>query len=355
MKEKYATYSCLDFLTDDFFIESHLKKEDTTMAFWNEWRDAPAYVEAVELLLSIKSGLQSYQDNSISEEVKAYIFSKISETNQKQVLRVSFLKKSLYAGAAVLFLVAFGLMYLMKKDSVYSKNLELIEDKNIEQTNFDDKPKLIKLEDGSAVKLESKSKISYPEHFGKDNRIIILSGEAVFDIAKDPSRPFIVYANEVATKVLGTRFHVKAYDSMKDVVVSVQEGKVSVYKNKMEDNPGNELKGVILLPNQEAVFDRNSDLYDKKLIQKPNIIHPAEKINFVFDETPMAEVFEKIESAYGVEVEFNQEVLKDCQMTGTFENESLFQKLEIITKIIGGNYELVEGKIIINARGCNKF
>ena len=355
MKNKYATYSTSEFLTDDFFIESHVNKNDESMAFWNEWRNHAAYNEAVDLLEAVTSGLQTYRENIISDEVKAYIFSKIINTNQKQTLRVNSLKRKLYIGAAIFLLLGFGLLYFFKQDSVYSQNLELIEDKNIEQSNDGEKAILIRLEDGSAVMLEPKSKISYPEHFSNENRLVILSGEAVFDITKDPTRPFIVYANEVATKVLGTRFHVKAYDSMKDVVVSVQEGKVSVYKNKLKNEAGNELKGVILLPNQEAVFDRNSDLYDKKLIQKPSIINPTEKISFVFDETPIEEVFEKIELAYGVDVEFNQDVLRDCQMTGTFENESLFQKLEIITKIIGGNYELLEGKIIVNARGCNKF
>jgi transmembrane sensor len=42
--------------------------------------------------------------------------------------------------------------------------------------------------------------------FDKDKRVVILSGEATFDIAKDPARPFLVVANEVTTKVLGTQF-----------------------------------------------------------------------------------------------------------------------------------------------------
>jgi len=78
--------------------------------------------------------------------------------------------------------------------------------------------------------LAPKSKITYPENFENDRRLVILSGEATFDISKDPTKPFLVMANEVTTKVLGTRFNVKAFEEMKDVVVSVQEGKVSVFK-----------------------------------------------------------------------------------------------------------------------------
>ena len=263
----------------------------------------------------------------------------------------SFSKQTLtqFAAAASFVLVSVA-VYFAFSPSVYKSNLAVIQQESIEKKNELNYPILIHLPDGSAVKLASKSKISYPQSFEKDKRIVILSGEATFDIAKDPSRPFLVYANEVTTKVLGTRFNVKAYENKNDVVVSVEEGKVSVYKNKKTTK--NELTGVILLPNQQAIFDRKTDQYNKQLIQTPTIISQNKQLNFEFNETPIEEVFRKIELAYGIDIEFDENLLKGCQVTGSFDNESLFQKLDIITKIIGGSYEIVEGKILINSRGC---
>ena len=73
-----------------------------------------------------------------------------------------------------------------------------------------------------------------------------MKGKAFFDIARDTSQPFVVYANETITKVLGTSFTIKAFEGEKDVEVSVKTGKVAVYANvsslpkkiiKEKDNP----------------------------------------------------------------------------------------------------------------------
>jgi transmembrane sensor len=102
----------------------------------------------------------------------------------------------------------------------------------------------------------------------------------------------------------------KPTKSHKEVVVSVQEGKVSVYKNNKEVRTvHNELKGVILLPNQQAIFDRETDQYDKKLIGSPNIIHANEQAGFVFEETPLEEVIQRLEVAYGIEILFDEALL----------------------------------------------
>lgn len=353
MIKDFSTYTVSDFLTDDSFVSQHLHPTNETETFWRESLNSypnKAYFEAVEVLKSVRMGLSNYENNTISEEAKVFVFNKIKETNRKKT--IFFIPKQTrfqFAAAAAVVLVSLA-AYFTFSPSVYKANLAVIREERIEKKNELNQPILIHLPDGSAVKLASKSKISYPQNFEKDKRIVILSGEATFDIAKDPARPFLVYANEVTTKVLGTRFNVKAYENTNDIVVSVEEGKVSVYKNKKTTK--NELTGVILLPNQQAIFDRKTDQYNKQLIQSPTIINQNKQLNFEFNETPIEEVFRKIELAYGIAIEYDKNLLSGCQVTGSFDNESLFQKLDIITKIIGGSYEIVEGKILINSRGC---
>lgn len=356
MEKDYTRYKVADFLTDDEFVGQHLKPTSVSEQFWNNWRTHNSdseYIEAVDILQSISLGLSSYKNNEITEDTKSFIFNKIKETNQKKNIFEFSTYPKLWLGAAAAVILFCFIIFLTHKNSSYNSNLAELKQEIIEKENQRREAILIHLPDGSAVKLFSKSKISYPANFEKDKRVVILLGAATFDIAKDAARPFLVYANEVTTKVLGTRFSVKAYENMKDIVVSVEEGKVSVYKNKKKIIHENELTGVILLPNQQAIFDRESDQYNKKLIQKPTIIN-ANSTSFSFNETPIDEVFKKIEIAYGIDIEFDESLLHHCQVTGTFDNESLFQKLDIITKIIGGSYEVVEGKILINSIGCRE-
>ena len=132
----------------------------------------------------------------------------------------------------------------------------------------------------------------------------------------------------------------------------VQHGQVSVYKNDKIQKQA--LEGVLLLPNQQVVFERQTTHFVKSIIENPSLIENKSKIeaNFEFDETPISTVFDRIEKAYGIDIVFSAEVLRNCQLTASLSEESLFQKLDIITQSIGANYETVEGKIVVTANGC---
>ncbi|MCP9757202.1 FecR family protein [Lacihabitans sp. CCS-44] len=350
--QDYTMFTVSDFLMDDKFVGQHLKPTHESEVFWKESnldllnKD---YLKAVEILNTLVLGMKNYETQNLSEEAKTFIFQKISETNKPKFDVFVSPNLKIWLGAAAVILMSVAI-YLAQRKSIYQTNLTHITDQIIETKNTLNIDMLIHLPDGSAVKLAPKSKLSYPANFDSNKRVVILSGKATFDVAKDASRQFLVFANEVTTKVLGTRFVVNAYENSEQVEVTVEEGKVSVYKNKI--NAKNELTGVILLPNQQAIFDRQSDKYNKNIIKLPSIIDNKKLTKFVFDEDSFVEVLQMIEEAYGIEIEFDEVLLKNCQVTGSFENESLFQKLDILTKTIGGSYEIVEGKIIINARGC---
>ena len=115
---------------------------------------------------------------------------------------------------------------------------------NIEVKNTSDKPYKMVLEDGTQVTLQPQSSLSHPEHFDEKSRVVHLSGEAFFDVTKNPARPFFVYTGELVTRVLGTSFNIKSYNADKSVEVSVVTGRVSVYENvKRNDQVRN---GIIL-------------------------------------------------------------------------------------------------------------
>jgi transmembrane sensor len=83
------------------------------------------------------------------------------------------------------------------------------------------------LADGSEVWLNTESRLLYPTRFTGNRREVELEGEAFFHVAHDAEHPFIVRTHDVETRVLGTRFNIRAYKGEQPHVTLVS-GSVSV-------------------------------------------------------------------------------------------------------------------------------
>lgn len=180
------------------------------------------------------------------------------------------------------------------------------------------------LPDGSKVWLNAESTIQFPVPFPNESRTVNLIGEAFFDVDKRPEQPFIVHTANVKVKVSGTRFNYKAYQEDKNIEVILEEGKVdlSVHDNGM-------CKKISMIPGDRAVIARESNAVDIKneKIDKYIAWHTGK---LVFDNTPMSEVAQMLERWYGVEVIVQNPEIMDYSFTTTFDNESLFEVIELI-------------------------
>ena len=85
--------------------------------------------------------------------------------------------------------------------------------------------KVITLSDGSTVRLAPESALSFADT-PKERGITLLSGEAYFDVIRDPARPFTVAAEAASVTVLGTGFNVRLGAEATDV--AVKHGRVRV-------------------------------------------------------------------------------------------------------------------------------
>lgn len=227
-----------------------------------------------------------------------------------------------------------------------------------EQTNNTTGPILIKLSDGSTVQLQPNSRLSYPEHFASDRREVNLSGDAFFEVTKNPARPFLVYAGETVTKVVGTSFRVRAFEQDKMVSVVVRTGRVSVFSRRDFDRQRQkataQVAGVLLTPNQRATFTRGNEQLAKDLIEEPvPLPSTPQHQELVFDDRPVSEVLTTLESQYGLDIIFDAATLSRCPITTTLSsNEGLHQRLDRICRAIGATYETVDGQLIITSTGC---
>ncbi|MET0498648.1 MAG: FecR domain-containing protein [Steroidobacteraceae bacterium] len=84
-----------------------------------------------------------------------------------------------------------------------------------------------RMPDGSTVHLNSDSAIRV-NFDGEHRQVDLLRGQALFQVAKDPRRPFWVRAGETVVKAVGTEFDV--YRHKQRTLVSVVEGRVAVWR-----------------------------------------------------------------------------------------------------------------------------
>jgi hypothetical protein len=278
-------------------------------------------------------------------------------------LRYRHNKRLLKIAAIVIVSILTSFLYQYNSNPTNSTLIynELIGGHNeglVEQTNNSNKPQIITLSDGSSVLLQPKSKLSYPKTFLGNERKVYLSGEGFFEISKNPKKPFLVYANEIVTKVVGTSFKIKAFADQPNIEVVVRTGKVKVLPNEEIINQKNKL--IVLLPNQALRFIRKSATFnkitditlDQALINSTSNI---EQLGFDFTDIPVSQIFKTIEQAYLVKIDFPQSKLKDCYLTTSLNDQPLPEKLKIICKSLGNNtsYEMNGNQIIILSNGCN--
>lgn len=201
------------------------------------------------------------------------------------------------------------------------------------------------LPDGSTVMLNGGTTLKYPEAFAKDNREVTLKGEAFFEVVHNATKPFVVHTKGVNTKVLGTSFNIRSYDDETQERISVATGKVEVAK------PDARNIKVTLLPSQQAIY--NAGRLDKKEVDLSYALAWKKGI-LLFEQTSLAEAAKMLKRRYGVDVQIDNESLKHCSVSGSFNQKtSLIQVLENFKYVLGIQYKFTGSKhVYITGSGC---
>jgi len=226
----------------------------------------------------------------------------------------------------------------------------------VERVNTSGKQQVIKLADGTQVVLYPQSRLSFAETFPADQRTVYLSGDAYFQVAKDPKRPFLVHTTDLVTKVLGTSFFVRAKDASDKTLVEVREGKVSVFKQQefaaRKNAQAKMPNGMVLTPNQKLIFEHASSEMRRTLSDNPEIVPSDNPKTFEFINAPASSVLTDIEEAYQIDIIFDRDVMKGCPVTASLGGQPMFSKLSILCEVIEARYEVLDGKIVIYSKGC---
>lgn len=167
----------------------------------------------------------------------------------------------------------------------------------------------IALPDGSKVWLNALSILKFPTVFKGKERVVELTGEAYFEVAKNKAMPFKVkMANETTIEVLGTHFNIMAYPGERSVNATLLEGSINVQKGNLQKT---------IVPGQMA------EISDKIVLQEVNGDDVISWKNglFRFEDADVNTVMREIERWYNVEVTF-EGGKPDNQITGYISRSS---------------------------------
>ena len=247
--------------------------------------------------------------------------------------------------------IAASISLLLTVTAIFSIRVRLsapqtieIEVATIEKHNPIGQKSQAQLPDGSKVWLNADSKISYPEKFSDSVRLVQLEGEAFFDVQHDSDRPFIVIADNVSVRVLGTKFNVNAFPNQQDINISLLEGSINVTADSNMDGLLVEPSNGVSYSKQLAVFrefskESNPTMFDKAISWKNG--------KLIFDGDDLEDFVTEINRWYGVTVKIVGVPQNDWRLMGTFENEYLTNVLDAIAYNKGFTYDLKEKELIL--------
>ena len=193
----------------------------------------------------------------------------------------------------------------------------------------------LELSDGTVIWLNSESELSYPVQFKGDCREVEIRGEAYFAVAKNKNRPFIVNANGIKVRVLGTSFNVRVYEN--------EERQVTLLDGSVEVASGNQRKKIN--PGQQVALNHG------RLEVRQVAVHADvgwKKGLFVFDDHLMADVLHELERWYDVQIVVEDEDIKQLKFTSDFPRyENIDKVLNILELAACIKFEVVGRTITV--------
>ncbi len=202
----------------------------------------------------------------------------------------------------------------------------------------------LQLSDGTLVHLNAGTTLKYPVKFiAGENRQVFLDGEAFFDVAKDKKHPFIVNADKLNVRVLGTHFNVSNYpeDAATDVVLV--EGSVGMYHTNEDFNAD---KNTILKPGYKGSFNRqNATIMTKPVIT--DIYTSWINGGLTFRNMTFKNIITKLERRYNVTIVNKNEKLANEKFNASFKEESIENVMSYFNDIHGINYTIKNNQILI--------
>lgn len=198
------------------------------------------------------------------------------------------------------------------------------------------------MQDGTRIWLNADSRLVYPDNFNGKERTVKLEGEAYFEVAKEPGKPFRVELETMDIVVTGTSFNVMAYSEDSLIQTCLAEGSVRLHdKVSVQEN------WVAMKPGEVALFSKHSGLCRIETTDDAGSYSAWKGDRLVFKKTPLQEVLKVLERKFDRVFEVENPALCRYTYTITFHHESLREILEDMQRITPVRFLRVDDRYIV--------
>jgi ferric-dicitrate binding protein FerR (iron transport regulator) len=270
----------------------------------------------------------------------------------------------MYAGATIVAILV-SLYPVLRNNNAHPDIAAIKSPANEIKINPGSRTRIV-LPDGSQVWINSGSKLTYNDFFKGNTRDVELDGEAYFDVVKDAVHPFIVHTSGIDIKVLGTAFNVKAFKCEPVVEATLIHGSIEVIN---QNRPG--APGVMLKPHEKLIYkkiaiaDGRDQRADVNIPNEPDsysiTIKPLSKNiadtgipetawvynKLSFEDERFEDLALKMERWYDLDIEFENEKLKDHRVSGSFVNETATEALNELKFLLPFKYTIKDKSVKI--------
>jgi len=337
--QKYLSGECDPQELDD--VETWVQADEENQEFMKSLEKIWEVEPRDGITVDAKSAWASFQHKLSEKDPKSKKKSRKSYTSATSNRKLGWRKAAAMAAAAVV-LIAFLFYVFMPQLNTGARmasnkpKMERISTRRGQRT-------ILRLSDGTLVHLNAASTIRIPTEFGDSTRDVYLKGEAFFEVTHNPKKPFLVHTPDAYTRVLGTKFDVKAYPGDDPVQVVVKEGRVALGSTANPDTTHNKITR-----NHMGTLSRQGKMQiseveiDKYLGWKDG--------RLVFESTPLRKMIPQLERWYDIHIEVVDSSLYSQKMTATFKDEPMSEVFKIIALSLDAGYERKDGTVTFYAK-----
>lgn len=340
-KEKnYQEYQAEDFAADASFRAYVLSSDEADMRFWESW--LAQYPEKEETIREAIGILDLIFSRLPKDEFETSVNKFAKQVQPKGRVKPlygaghgkSFDWRRRAAIITLLLMAAIGTYFLSDPLPATVETQEKLAEVLVTKATPRGQKSTIALKDGTLVRLNAESQITFPENFNDSVRVISLEGEAYFEVTHNAEKPFIVKCGDLYTEVLGTSFNVNAYPEAGHIQVALVEGSVKVYQENASEN-------LILEPSEIASFDKQKQQMSKSEFD-PDLVLGWKNGVIIFRKASFDEIERVLERWYDVNFVYKQKPSMEG-FTGEFKNQSLAAVMDGISFSVGFDYK-IEGE-----------
>ncbi|MDN3378675.1 MULTISPECIES: FecR domain-containing protein [unclassified Pseudoalteromonas] len=264
---------------------------------WQQWlQEDPDNSRAFKQCLALDAKLSNLPADTVNN-----LLALLPIQNDKKVLK--WPRRVAIAASVVVAFIGFS-FYMQPNPEVYTTSVG-------ETGSFT-------LSDGSEITLDSDTRLAV-YYNDSQRRIELHKGQAIFDVAKQVHRPFLVVVDEITVTVLGTRFNVNRVED--DAIIAVERGKVSVYDPTL---------GNTLLQAQQGYYSYDDRAVELAATQFAMWQHGQIR----FSHTPLNLAIDQLNRYQAKKLQLEQQQLSRLTISGTFQLNDITNTAQLLPKIL---------------------